>query len=268
MDVLQPTFMLLPDFAFLPDKDVLLGSILPTTKDSKRPDPRRPLTARVPVVSDDISEQAFEPWAWDSDKSSSTSGGVFADLSIITGIGAGVEGSHGNTTGLTIKCERVDRSTFHPSSTSISGAMADDTISRILKKFTRPSIYIVTGLMVAHEASIEVKKSKNIGGGAHASVNVTQTGVPINTGVKGEIKRDENSTLTQVPKSSFILAYQLLRIRRKLLDQSLDTAEENKWALFNDDAEADSSTARMMDELQVDPVTDELEWDDNGASKW
>ena len=104
MDILQPTFMLLPDFAFLPDKNVRLGSILPTAKDSKRPDPRRPLTANVTVVSGDISTQDFEPWAWDSDNQLSYGGGVFADLSIITGIGAGVEGSHGTTKGLTINC--------------------------------------------------------------------------------------------------------------------------------------------------------------------
>ena len=69
----------------------------------------------------------------------------------------------------------------------------------------------------------------------------------------------------QVPKSSFILAYQLLRIRRKLLDQSLDAVEENKWALFNDDEEEDTSTAKIIDDLQIDHVTDETEWDDGRA---
>ena len=262
MEALQPTFMLLPDFAYLPNKDIGLGTILPASRDSKRPNPRQPLAAALTLIADDISTQKFEPWKWDSDNSLSTSGGVFADLSIITGVGAGIEGSRSHTNGLSIKCDSVVRTTFRPSQASIARATADQTITAILKKLTRPSIYIVTGLMIAHNASIEVKQGKSHSGGAHASVDLTATGAPINTGVKGEVSKGQNSTLMQTPKEDFVLAYQLLRVRRKF-DRSLDVGEENRWALFSDDeGEGEGEAGELLEGMDVEMVTEGFQWEE------
>lgn len=261
MDALQPSFMLLPDFSFLPNKDIRLGSILPMTRDSKRPNPRQPLTAALTLMADDISTQEFGPWKWDSDNSHSVGGGVFADLSIITGIGAGVEGSRSHTRGVAIECDRVVQTTFRPSQTSIARAVSDQTVSAILKKLVRPSVFIVTGVMVAHGAKIEVKKGQSRSGGAHASADVTQVGVPVNAGVKGDVSSEQNSTLMQVPKEDFVLAYQLLRVRRKF-DRSLDAVEENRWALFNDDGD-DEGENELVEELDLDQVTEGFQWEDD-----
>jgi hypothetical protein len=260
MDALQPSFMLLPDFSFLPNKDIRLGSILPMTRDTKRPNPRQPLTAAFTLIADDISTQEFIPWKWDSDNSCSIGGGVFADLSIITGVGAGVEGSRSHSRGLAIECERVVQTTFRPSQTSIARAASDQMVSSILKKLVRPSIFIVTGVMVAHGAKIEVKKGQSHSGGAHASADVTQVGVPVNAGVKGEVSNEQNSTLVQAPKEDLVLAYQLLRVRRKF-DRSLDAVEENRWALFNDDGD-DEGENELVEELELDQVTEGFQWED------
>ena len=261
MDTLQPSFMLLPDFSFLPNKDIRLGSILPMIRDTKRPNPRQPLTAALTLTTDDISTQEFTPWKWDSDSSFSVGGGVFADLSIITGIGAGVEGSRSHTRGLAIECDRVVQTTFRPTQTSIAQAVSDQTVTAILKKLVRPSVFVVTGVMVAHGAKIEVKKGQSRSGGAYASANVTQVGVPINTGVKGDVSRDQNSTLVQAPKEDFVLAYQLLRVRKKF-DRSLDAVEENRWALFSDDGDEEGEND-FVEELDLDQVTVGFEWEDD-----
>ena len=263
MDALQPSFMLLPDFSFLPDKDIRLGSILPMTRDTKRPNPRQPLTAALTLTADDISTQEFTPWKWDSDNSHSVGGGVFADLSIITGIGAGVEGSRSHTRGLAIECDSVVQTTSRPSKAAIAQAVSNPTVAAILKKLVRQSVYVVTGVMVAHGAKIEVRKGQSRTGGAHASADVTQVGVPVNAGVKGEVSSDQNSTLVQAPKEDFVLAYQLLRVRRKF-DRSLDAVEENRWALFNDDDD-DGSENEFVEELNLDQVTVGFQWvDDDG----
>lgn len=264
MDALQPSFMLLPDFTFRPDKDIRLGSILPMTRDTKRPNPRQPLTAALTLISDDISTQEFIPWKWDSDSSRSVGGGVFADLSIITGIGAGVENSRSHTSGLAIECDHVVQTTFRPAQTSIARAASDPTVTAILKKLTRPSVYIVTGVMVAHGAKVEVKKGHSRSGGAHVSADVTQMGVPVNAGVKGDVSSGENSTLVQAPKEDFVLAYQLLRLKRKL-NRSLDAVEENRWALFNDDGDEDEH--ELVEELDVDHVTESFGWDEDDGDE-
>lgn len=261
MDALQPSFMLPPDFSFLPDKDIRLGSILPMARDTKRPNPRQPLTAALTLTADDISTQEFTAWKWDSDSSRSIGGGVFADLSIITGIGAGVEGSRSYTRGLAIECDRVVQTTFRPSQTSIAKAVSDQTVAAILKKLVRPSVYIITGVMVAHGANIEVRKGHSRSGGAHASADVTQVGVPVNAGVKGDVSRDQNSTLVQAPKEDFVLAYQLLRVRRKF-NRSLDAVEENRWALFSDDGD-DEGENDLVEELELNQVTMGFQWEDD-----
>ena len=261
MDALQPSFMLLPNFAFLPDKNIHLGSILPQARNDKRPNPRQPLAAALPIVVDDISTQTFAPWKWNSGTSLSTSGGVSADLSIFTGIGAGFEAGRSSTSGLAIECESVVRTTFRPTPTSIAQAAADQTVTAILKKLSRPSVYIVTGLMVAHGARIEVSKGRGRTGGAHIGAGVSQTGVPINAGVRGDVGWSENSTLAQVPQEDFLLAYQLLRVRRKVR-RGLYAVEENRWALFNDDGE-DGGESEFLEEMDVDEVTEGFQWDDD-----
>jgi hypothetical protein len=214
-------------------------------------------------MADDISTQEFAPWKWDSDNSRSVGGGVFADLSIITGIGAGVEGSRSHTRGLAIECDRVVQTTFRPSQTLIARAVPDQTVSAILKKLVRPSVFIVTGVMVAHGAKIEVKKGQSRSGGAHASADVTQVGVPVNAGVKGDVGSEQNFTLVQAPKEDFVLAYQLLRVRRKF-DRSLDAVEENRWALFNDDGDDDDEGENeLVEELDLDQVTVGFQWEDD-----
>jgi hypothetical protein len=224
-------------------------------KDSKHPDPTQPLTAHISVGPDEISEQHFEPWTWES---SSTSGGVFIDMSVMTGVGAGLEAAHGPMIGLNIKSDHVHRSTFRPSQADLKKAVADGTVSRMLKRRDRPSVYLVSGLMVAHGAQIEVKKGQKHGGSAHAMIDVTATGTPIKTGVKGKVGGEDGSTLTQNPTSSFILAYQLVRLRKKRFSDVVDRDQENRWALFDD--EEDESDA--MDGLDIEYVTENCEWDD------
>lgn len=267
MDALRPSFMLLPDFAFLPDRDITLGRILPLARGTEQPNPRQPLTVAVPVVRDDVATQEWAPWAWDSDSSLSARGAVFADLSLVTGIGAGIDASNTRTNSLTVRCERVIQTSFRPTPAALAAVLADQTVSAILHKFSRRSVYVVTGLMVAHGADIEVKRGQGRVGGAHASADITQVGAPLKAGVEGEVSKSQNSMLHRIPKNDFILAYQLLRLRRRI-GGSLDAREENTWALFNDDDDKESATDgsdKLMERVEIDLVTDEHEWGQDDA---
>lgn len=261
MEALQPSFMLLPDFAFPADRDICLGSILPMVRDTKRPNPRCPLTAAIIVVAEDVSVQTYAPWSWNSESSVSQSGGVFADLSFISGIGAGVDGGHSHVSRMAIECDRVIRKTFRPTKAAIARVASDQTITAILKKLTRPSVYIVTGIMIAHRARIELTKAQGLSGGAHTSMDVTQIGVPINAGIKGEASKMETTTPSQTPKEDFLLAYQLLRVKKKL-GQRLNASEENRWALFNDDQEYEGSDD-LTEEKEIVQVVEGFQWSDD-----
>ena len=65
MDALRTSFMLLPDFSFLPDRDIDLGSVIPAVPRSKLPNPQQRLTAAL-LVADDVSTQEYTGWSWDS----------------------------------------------------------------------------------------------------------------------------------------------------------------------------------------------------------
>lgn len=56
MEARQPTFMLLPSFNYLPDRDLRLGSIITSARGSRLPDAPRLLnpTTRVTVPPEDI----------------------------------------------------------------------------------------------------------------------------------------------------------------------------------------------------------------------
>ena len=156
--------MLLPNFIFLPDGDVQLGTILPKGKETKTPDARRPLNRTTRAVPAKISTQEMKSWSWDSEDSLSRKSGVRADLSILTSVGDGLEGERGHVDGLVVTCDRVVVTSFLPDPAYIPQAVADEFIQRLLKKLARPSVYMVTGLMVAHGANIRVERSKSLAG--------------------------------------------------------------------------------------------------------
>lgn len=213
----NPTFVLLPDFSFLPGGQLDIGTVL--SQDSEGlPDPRRVFeSAKLPMSLKTVTSQELEPWHWTSHDSTTGSAGINAGISLFTGIGAGVHGNRARNETLDIRCKRLVQQTYLPAVEDFEQLLKHDAISKYLKGFYRPSVFLVTGLMIAYDSSIEVGHGNEHGGGSHASADVTSIGVPLNVGINGEFSQRHGKTLITSPKRPFILAYQLHRLRRKLI---------------------------------------------------
>ncbi|KAK0256914.1 Anaphase-promoting complex subunit 1 [Friedmanniomyces endolithicus] len=265
MEVHKPSFMLLPSFGFLPDRDINLGTVLTAVTGSKLPsklpDPKRPLnrTSRIAIDAKDIQPQTYKPWSWDSTKSRSDKLGLTADVSLLTGVGGSLAGEGGRGRELVIECDRVEVKTFRPDQKYLAQTLRDDLVKTVGWKLTRPPLYLVTGLMVAYGAVITLKGDSNKGFSGSANADFTSLGVPINAGPLAEHKVVKTSKLAGVPKEPFILAYELLKVRKKH-DGTVEERDETKWALFSDDGGNvvdDDGVEAFSKDWDVEPVKPE-----------
>jgi len=263
LDALQPTFMLLTDFTFTPDGPLRLGSIVRRSEETKRPDPKRLLNKGTLFAPSEVAKQTFEPWKWNSENERSRNASVSAGVSMLTGVGGVVEGNRTRLDCLDIRCDKVVQETFCPDDAYILHAIGDQTIQAILKRSRRPPIFLVTGIMVAHAASITVQRSSGAGTNNKVEADAAQFGVPLSVGAEIGFTDKASSTLESVPTKPFILAYQLRKIRRRVLRDSTKETNENTWALFDDTRMGDADRAKsLMYSYEIESVTAETIWED------
>lgn len=263
LDALQPTFMLLPNFTFTPDGPLRLGSIVRRSEDTKRPDPKRLLNKGTWSAPSEITKQSFEPWNWNSEEEHSRNASVSAGVSMLTGVGGGVEGNKTRLDCLDIHCDKVIQETFCPDDAYILRAIEDQTIQAILKRPRRPPIFLVTGIMVAHAASITVQRSSGAGTNNKVEADAAQYGVPLAVGAEIGFADKASSRLESVPTQPFILAYQLRRIRRRVLRDSTKEADENTWALLDDTRMGNADRAEsLLRSCEIESVTTDTIWED------
>ena len=146
MEALQPSYMLLPSFSFLPNRDIRLGTVLTSAKGSKIPDPKRPLnkSTRLGIDDSEINSQEYKPWSWDSSKSTSTKTGLHAGIALLTGLGASISKEGAKGYDLAIDCERVQTSAFRPDKKYLARTVQDDDIRALAeKKFLAPPLCVL-----------------------------------------------------------------------------------------------------------------------------
>ena len=264
MEALQPSYMLLPSFSFLPDREIRLGTVLTSAQGSRNkiPDPKRPLnkSTRLEIDDSDITTQEYRPWSWDSSKSRSTKGGLHAGIALLTGLGASVSKEGAKGYDLAINCERVRTSTFRPDKKYLAQTVQDDSIRSIgEKRFLGPPLYMVVGLMVAHGASVSISHNRSFGFSGDLSVDGTSAGVPLSFGPEGEHSHSSSSKLQGVPTEPFILAYEVVRLKMKRGGR-VEDRDEKGWATFRSDVPIeigllDPDVADFEENWEVDEVT-------------
>lgn len=139
-----------------------------------------------------------------------------------------------DNTGLSLVCDELDITMFRPTQAYLAQALQDDLVKAVGRKLARPPLYMVTGLMVASGVDFTSSRVHNQAVSGAAQADATSLGVPLNIGPEFGQERSRNEVLSGVQNQSFILAYQLIRIRRKR-DGSVEERDENRWALFSDD---------------------------------
>jgi hypothetical protein len=267
MNALQPSFMLLPNFSFLPDRDLHLGTILTSVKGSKLPDPKRPLnkSTRREISPSDVQTQEFKPWSWDSSKHTSTGGGLHADVPLLTGIGSSFTKSAAKGNSLMIRCDSMIVSSFRPDIRYLAQTVQDEVVKAIAQKLFGPPLYMIVGLMTAVGAQIVVSQDRNHEFASGLGVDGTPLGVPLTVGPSAERSHSSSFNLVGTTTEPFLLAYEIVRIRMKR-DGTVKEQDENKWALFNDEEPGDHEESDIADferDWTANPVTLEeiMTWD-------
>ena len=244
----QPSYMLLPNFTFFPGGQIQLGSILPAVKGSDLPDPNRPKNSafRVPVGANlMIGKQDFKPWAFDSRKDVKNKTSLQASISLLTGVGGHISGDRSKTRELMIDSEHVRVESFQPDKKYLAKALDDDLLRTLARKISRPPLYMVSGIMVAHGAVIRVGHERGSAGGAGVEADVTPQGVPLNAGFDVEHSHSGRSAIVSAPTEPFILAYQIVRLRKK--GKEVTDENHNKWGLFSDDCGSNDGPDELLD---------------------
>ena len=228
---LAPSFMLMPDFDFEADKDLQLGTILATSSETKIPDPRSPLNeaTRIPPPEESTIAIIKRDWHFSGTRPYAN---IRTDMSTLRAISRRLGFGESKTAKLTIQCDSVTTQSFTPDETYVARSLEDEYVQAYLHKFSRPSVYLVTGLMIASNGTVGWEERSTYGIRADLSIDGTAAGVPVSIGPKVEYQREKSEgTISTTVTGSFILAYRLLRVRLKV-GGKLALEDFNKHALF------------------------------------
>ena len=235
--------MLLPTFQFPPNKDIVLGTLRRRAKGLKtRPDPYRPLnrytgaTLHIPDSPNfgEITNFHFEGMHGRGGKA-----GVFADVPVLSAISGSLGFGQDRIMKLIIDCTRVEVHTFEPSAEyPLQALRASKLVTDYILESWRPSIFLVTGLMVAYGANVKILRGSDEIGQSSISADLSTVGAPVRVSVGGcghsnmEVQREMNMS------EPFILSYRLQKLRMSRKGSLKSSAQFDSFALMssgNDD---------------------------------
>lgn len=236
MNAQRKTFMLLPRFDYPIDDDIQLGTLLSLGKD-KIPDPDVPLNdadTRIRPHPSDVKKQTFQNWRVDMETSKSVAPAFEAEIPFFSPFGGGLGHSRSTVDRLNISCDLVTER-FTPTPQYLSEALKDPWVSDYCRKSIRPSVYLVSGRMLASNAEIGSTYVKSHGAAIRVTSDASALGVPIRLGLGVEGSNASSEDAGCRPQHAFILAYELTRLKLKrrtgaVREQTMYT----KCALFDD----------------------------------
>jgi hypothetical protein len=228
MDTLQLTFMLPPNFRFPPNGKIKPGIVL-KEGDKGLPDPRKQLYDGTSQVGE-LETNDLPKFHYSGDAKSNTKIGFWIDVLSIVEIGLG--GERGRDSNLVINTGPAKITTFDPTEAFISRIISDPFLLEYTKRPKRLPIYLITGVMVAESATIEVQKGKSSVYQAKIVINGEGFGVPIRAGPEFEREASQTAGPTWELPQPFVLAYALKKIRRKALGGA-GSQDYNKHALWD-----------------------------------
>ncbi|RBA18520.1 hypothetical protein FPRO05_10813 [Fusarium proliferatum] len=157
-------------------------------------------------------------------------------LAPLIGLGGDVAGKAFRNNKCVLKCQKLETIYFSPTHTYIAQSMATTTVKAYLKKHYWKSIYMITGLKIAHGGSITSDKS--IGNSADVAVSIdttTLTSVPVQgmPHISAEMSQ-EHAVSFGLCHEPFVIGYQLLKITPKFNGEFKDEPF-SKFALLSDD---------------------------------
>jgi len=229
MDAYQARFMIPPDFSFPPNGRIKPGIVLKEGNNGF-PDPRTQLHDATASVLD-TEERSYPEFRYSGEAQCDKRVGFWIDVLSVVEIGLG--GERGLNYNLAIETGPAQSVTFEPSKTYISQMMSDPFLSEYTKRPRRAPIYLITGVMTAENATIELQKGQRSAFQAKIVVDAEGFGAPVKIGPEFEREASHIGGPTWKETQPFVLAYTLKRIRRKIFG-GVDATDHNNHALWGD----------------------------------
>lgn len=161
-----------------------------------------------------------EDWVETLGKSTSFGIGAFAHFLNIVGLGGEFDFTKYTNKSSELRTRVMDTTWFNPNEAYIKRSIEDPGVRRYLEsnKF-RESVYMITGLMVAREASETLEAMKGRGVYSQIGADLTSVGAPVVVGPKGHLAKQTQRVITFSKADDFILAFRLTRIKVKRMGE-------------------------------------------------
>jgi hypothetical protein len=206
------SFMLPPNFRFPPGGKIKPGIFIEEGSNGL-PDPHEELhDATIDATGLEVTE--YPKFKYSGDGKSNTKINLWIHLLSLVEVGLGAERGHDDK--LIIETGPAKTTTFHPKKKDISELMRDSYLSEYTKLPGRRPVYLITGVMVADNATIEVQRGSTSVYRAKVEMNAEGLCAPVKVGPKVESEASWTKGSTWYPEKPFVLAYSLKRIQRKV----------------------------------------------------
>lgn len=230
MATLQRTFILPPNFLFPPQGRIKPGIVLRDGKNGT-PDPSLSLHDGSASVEDTEITPLDEGFHYEGNDHVNTKLGLWIDALSFVEIGLG--GERGNKFDLKIDTGNAEITRFAAKDAYVAHLMTDPVLKEYTKRPRCRPVYLITGVMVAEDATIEVKTEYTSVYKAKVMANGEGVGVPVKIGPEFERDGSEVRGHTSKYVKPFVLAYEVQKVQRKWLG-SVSAQPDNLHALWDD----------------------------------
>lgn len=172
-----------------------------------------------------------EGFHYDGNASTDTKLGLWIDALSLVEIGLG--GERGNVHNIKVDTGRAAISRFTASDAFVARLMTDSVLVEHSKRPRCRPVYLVTGVMTAQDATIELSTGRSTSFQAKVVVSGEGLGIPIKMGPEFEKNASNAGGPTWKLAKPFVLAYEVQKIHRKILG-GLDSRSDKRHALWGE----------------------------------
>jgi len=214
-----------------------------------------------------IKSDVEEPWAYDDAYRKSISGGIWADIPILTAVCGYLGFERSRSEGITVQARRVETNRFTPNSKYIEDALREPSAREYLLQDPKSSVFMITGMKIAYDAEVSLGKEKTKEFHGDLGTDLTALSAPIRIGPEAAVSRSREIHFQTKKAGPLVLAYQLKRIRKKK-NGSTEATRYNRHAfLFDDDGATAVAETQFEEEWDVEEVTPDMEFAGEQSSK-
>jgi len=243
--------MLPPNFLFPPQGQIKPGVVLRDGKNGV-PDPSLPLHYGLDSA-EALEVTSLEEFHYRNEGATNNNFGLWVDSASVAGVGISVES--GNQHGLTVDTgsAEITRLAISDMEAYVAQLMTDPVLKDYTKMPRRRPVYLITGVMVVEDATIEVVTGRSTGYKGRIALSGDGFAVPVQIGTEIGRQTGEAGGPTWKLAKPFVLAYEAIKVQRKLTGGTR-VQSYNRHALWDD-----GGTGTLGDEWAIAPFTQELD---------